>query len=406
METDRKLVYMSTITPNADQEKAIKLAKEWWSDKNERYNRPFVLAGYAGTGKTTTLNLILEELGLEYGDYISIAFTGMAATVLRKKKYLASTIHRFIYDVIPLKNGKFKFERKTEVQPYKLIVIDEVGQVSLSQLEDIQHFGIPILVMGDAFQTRQIGGKDNGLLDKPDFTLTKTMRQSLDNPILWLATRIREGHPIELGTYGDNLWVMKKEDIPVESYGQVDQIITTTNKSVNYLNNLVRQEVYGLESQYPYVGEKLMILKNNWNQTKISEDGIEMSPVNGLNVLVESIGDYDPVTRTFKITVKDMATGIVFDEMNADAVYFEDGLKDDSPLYENPEYKQLLFKRKTAENTNGFLIDKMNFGYCSTTYKLQGSEFSTGIYIKDRWYCPNEDYTSVTRVSDKLLIGI
>ena len=53
---------------------------------------------------------------------------------------------------------------------------------------------------------------------------------------------------------------MRKEDIPIESYGQVDQIITTTNKSVNYLNNLVRQEVYGLESQYPYVGEKLMIL--------------------------------------------------------------------------------------------------------------------------------------------------
>ena len=397
---------MPTITPNEDQAKAIKLAKAWWNDKTERYNRPFVLAGYAGTGKTTSLNLVLEELGLDHGDYISVSFTGMASVVLRRKGYLASTIHRLIYDIVPLRNGKFKFERKTEVPNYKLLIVDEVGQVSKELFDDLAHFGLPILVMGDPFQTRQIGGTDNGLLDKPDFVLTKTMRQALDNPILYLATQIREGKRIQLGDYGDNLKVVRKEQIPLDVFGHADQIITTTNRTVNELNTLVRREVYGLESMFPYVGEKLMILKNDWSQTKFSDDGLEMSPVNGLTVLVTDVGDYDPILKTFDIKLKDVTTGVEFDRMNADATYFEYGLKDDNPLFEDPEFKTLLFRRKAKEDTEGIIINKMNYGYCSTTYKVQGSEFKTGVYVKDRYNCPNEDYTSVTRVSESLVVGI
>ena len=133
-----------------------------------------------------------------------------------------------------------------------------------------------------------------------------------------------------------------------------------------------------------------MILKNNWGQTKINKDGIELSPVNGLSVLVKDIGEYDPVTRTFKVKVEDPSTGITFDTMNADAVYFEEGLRSDDVFYEDKSYKKLLFSRKTKEDTIGFLIDKMTYGYCATTYKVQGSEFKTGVYIKDRWNCPNE----------------
>ena len=397
---------MSNITPNSDQEQAIKLAKAWWEDEQERYNRPFVLAGYAGTGKTTSLNLILEEFNLTHGDYISVSFTGMAATVLRKKGYLASTIHRFIYDIIMLKNGKFKFQRKTEVPNYKLIVVDEVGQVSKELLADLSSFGLPILVMGDPFQTRQIGGSDNGLLDKPDFVLTKTMRQSLDNPILWLATEIRSGRQIPYGSHGSELLVVPRNQISLDVYGRADQLVATTNRTVSELNYLVRKEVYGLDGVYPFVGEKLMILKNNWSQTKINEDGIELSPVNGLTVIARDIGEYDPATRTFKIKVEDPSTGITFDTMNADAVYFEEGLRSDDVFYEDKSYKKLLFSRKTKEDTIGFLIDKMTYGYCATTYKVQGSEFKTGVYIKDRWNCPNEDYTSVTRFSESLVIGL
>lgn len=382
------------------------MAKAWYADKNERSSRPFVLAGYAGTGKTTTLALTLEELGVEEGEYISVAFTGMAATVLKKKGHLASTIHQLIYDVIPLPNGKCKFKLKEEPPPYKILIIDELSQVSKEMFDDLQSFGIPILCMGDPYQTKQIGGTDHGLLEKPDMILTQVMRQSLDNPILWLATQIRSGKPIKTGNYGEDLQVVLKEHIPLEKYGQADQLVTTKNTTVSYLNNLVRTQVYGLDNQYPYVGEKLLMLKNDWSQIKTSKDGIKLSPVNGLLVLVQEIGAYDPITKTFDIKLTDPTTGITFDTMHADALYFENGWRDDTQLYEDPEYKKVLFSRKTLEDTKGFIVNKMTFGYATTTYKVQGSEFPTGIYIKDRYHSPHEDYTSVTRFSKSLIIGI
>lgn len=335
-----------------------------------------------------------------------MAFTGMAATVLKKKGHLASTIHQLIYDVIPLPNGKCKFQLKKDPPPYKLLIIDELSQVSKEMFDDLQSFGIPIFCMGDPYQTKQIGGTDHGLLDKPDIVLTEVMRQSLDNPILWLATQIRSGKPIKVGSYGSELNIALKESIPLELYGNVDQLVTTKNATVTYLNNLVRERVYGLTTPYPYVGEKLLILKNDWSQLKTSSDGIKLSPVNGLLTLVQEIGEYDPITKTFKIKLKDPSTGITFDTMNADALYFENGWRDDTKLYEDPDYKKIVFSRKTLEDTKGFIVNKMTFGYATTTYKVQGSEFPTGIYIKDRYNSPHEDYTSVTRFSEKLIIGI
>lgn len=83
------------------QEKAIKEAKKWWSS-NDRFLRPFVLAGYSGSGKSTIVSRIIEELNLDHDsdDVKFICYTGMAAGVLCKKGLMATTIHKLIYDVL------------------------------------------------------------------------------------------------------------------------------------------------------------------------------------------------------------------------------------------------------------------------------------------------------------------
>ena len=84
----------------ADQIKADKLIEDWFLHSTRQV---FVLAGFAGTGKTTllkhtvtqTLNLIPDE---------SAAFvtpTGKAATVLIRSGIPATTLHRLIYQSIP-----------------------------------------------------------------------------------------------------------------------------------------------------------------------------------------------------------------------------------------------------------------------------------------------------------------
>ena len=82
------------LTP--DQENAEKLIKEWFFNTD---NLVFVLAGYAGTGKTFLIDRIVREsLHLKAGtEAVFVTPTGKAATVLIKNGTVAGTVHSLIY---------------------------------------------------------------------------------------------------------------------------------------------------------------------------------------------------------------------------------------------------------------------------------------------------------------------
>lgn len=80
----------------ADQENAKKLITEWFLNTD---NRVFVLAGYAGTGKTFLINHVVQDvLHLKAGsEAVFVTPTGKAATVLIKNGTVAGTVHSLIY---------------------------------------------------------------------------------------------------------------------------------------------------------------------------------------------------------------------------------------------------------------------------------------------------------------------
>lgn len=81
-----------------DQEKALSDAAEWWRSGDDR---PFLIQGYAGTGKTTTIETIVSELTNKRPAYM--AFTNKAARVLSSKvrnSIYCGTIHSAIYFII------------------------------------------------------------------------------------------------------------------------------------------------------------------------------------------------------------------------------------------------------------------------------------------------------------------
>ena len=60
----------------------------------------FILKGYAGTGKTTMIRTIIEEVRNREKRPLLMAPTGRAARVLEtKNSWNASTIHRCIYEL-------------------------------------------------------------------------------------------------------------------------------------------------------------------------------------------------------------------------------------------------------------------------------------------------------------------
>src|SRR5690606_3767955 len=77
-----------------DQENAISSILHWF--RNVKSKR-FVLAGYAGTGKTVLISEIMKILSKDYIIKVC-APTGKAASVLRHKGVPATTLHKLIYN--------------------------------------------------------------------------------------------------------------------------------------------------------------------------------------------------------------------------------------------------------------------------------------------------------------------
>ena len=162
--------------------------------------RKAVISGYAGTGKSTLVKFIIEELpGIDpLIDVCYAAYTGKACQVLKDKgNPNVSTLHRLLFESIPKPDGTFFRKRKTEIG-YKIVVIDEASMVPNNFVQILSEYPIFTIWLGDPFQLPPVE-KDsaNDLLDHPDVMLTQIMRQEAESDIIRLSMDIREGRPLE-----------------------------------------------------------------------------------------------------------------------------------------------------------------------------------------------------------------
>ena len=142
------------------QQNALNLLIKWYSAVDSE--QVFRVFGYAGVGKSYSINAFIKSMGLELGDVKFATYTGKAALVLCKKGIAATTIHKLIYtpveEVIEKEQPdgtikritKIKFIKKPDLDPrVKLIVIDECSMVGEKLWEDLLSFKRPIIVLGD-----------------------------------------------------------------------------------------------------------------------------------------------------------------------------------------------------------------------------------------------------------------
>ncbi len=396
----------------ADQIAADKLIKDWFLHSTKQI---FVLAGYAGTGKTTLLkHTVCETLGLIPDE--STAFvtpTGKAATVLIRSGIPATTLHRLIYQSITqeqeievngkkVKIEKLIFKRRESIdKSIKLIVLDEASMVSDSVLFDLMEFGVKMLLCGDNAQLPPVEGL-NTYLQQPDYTLTAIVRQQLDNPIIRLSQMAREGKYIPYGKYGDSVAVNSKRLFVGERrknyFLKADQIICGTNKTRTSINAEIRS--FKRLGQLPATDDKLICVLNNWEQY-IDRD-YRFNLVNGI------IGTaYDPFY--------DSNTGIGFmqfkpdflDELCPEAIPFDTGIfTQDRYLFKHGDYFEKF--DENGEPVGAFTLNRFEYGYCISCHKAQGSEYDNVIVI-DESYAFKEDknrwlYTAITRAKKKLIL--
>lgn len=366
-------ILIMTITLTDEQNGAVKAIKEWFNDKSICTVKPFILAGFAGTGKSSILPFIIDALGLKDFDVHYCAYTGKAAMVLRKKGLPATTIHSLMYVPYTDDRGKLRFKRNTALRyGIKLIVVDEASMVNKGLKEDLETYDIPILYVGDHGQLPPISKDQVNLMLRPNYRLERIHRQALDNPIIQVATMVRKGYPINYGEYGTGqVKKVKWNDVSDEMLINSSQIICGKNDTRRQLNSIVRKLAYGWEDMYPMKGDKLICLKNN------NTNGL----VNGM------LGECKAFNKSYCELSFQNDDNETWEYLEIDMKVFEEGV--------------------VGEWQKG--VEAFDFGYALTCHKSQGSQFDKVLLYEEllgrdlemhkRWL-----YTAVTRACNELII--
>lgn len=370
----------------------------------------FRLFGYAGSGKTTLARTIAENVD---GRVAFGAYTGKAAQVLTTKGCPARTIHQMIYvpkgkskanlaamklellelmkrlHTIPeaerdrrpdvrglrsrikeeeenMKRMSFQLNLESEIQHARLVIIDECSMVTEQMARDLMHFKTPILVLGDPAQLPPIGGGGFFTEATPDIMLTEIHRQARDNPIVDMATRVRQRETLPEGQYGDSAVHPAGTDMAGIAR-KADQILCGRNKTRAAANRRVRQFL-GRTSDLPQTGDRMVCLRNN------HQEGL----LNGqIWIAAEDAAD---AGETYLLTA-----------YNEDR---ENDVKEMAVWSEEPEW----YNRTEAE--------EFDYGYCLTCHKAQGSQWDHVMVMDEsrafkrnahRWL-----YTAITRAAEKV----
>ncbi len=364
----------------------------------------FILTGGPGTGKTTTINAIIELLE-EGGNQVALcAPTGRAAKRMSEVTGKdAKTIHRLLeVDFANPSSLQFKRNEKNPL-PYDAVIVDETSMVDIPLMRSLicaLKLRCRLILVGDSDQLPSVG-PGNVLRDFieseciPQVRLTEIFRQAQKSLIVTNAHAIVHGQIPELKKHDNDFFFLKRERaeqikstvldlvssrLP-KSYGYSPtadiQVIVPTRIGAVGANNLNQSLQERLNPPAPNkgefesngrkfrVGDKVMQIKNNYDILWQKDNGEEgMGVYNGDIGFIESI---DRPTKTLLIRFDDRVAEYLFE-----------------------------------------MAPELELAYAITVHKSQGSEFEAVVMpltsYKSKMHYRNLLYTAVTRAKSRLIL--
>jgi exodeoxyribonuclease-5 len=302
---------VDTSTLNEDQKKSFDSLVDFITDLND--DSIYVLKGWAGTGKTYTISLLVRyvlEVIQPTRLWYKVGVTGptnKSVRVIKKATGISSsrvqfqTVHKILGlsekitsdgQQIFVNDGDFK----PQIRTLKLLIVDEVSMLSDDLFEELLKYRdkTKIIFMGDPAQIPPVGRPDcipfrDELLEGyriKTLNLRQIMRQKEGNPIIESSVKIRKNignsnsgispenkiNQIGEGVEFVNLNSPESRSsfrVILEKYFKSDRfkddpeyckIIGWRNKTISSMNDLVRKVIYGEEalSSKILIGEKLI----------------------------------------------------------------------------------------------------------------------------------------------------
>lgn len=363
-----------------------------------------ILTGGPGTGKTTTLNAIIQILEQNGEKVFLAAPTGRAAQRMsRLTGHEAKTIHRLLE--VDWSDDDMKIFKHNEKNLLKCdaLVIDEVSMVDVTLFESALKalpLGCRVILVGDSDQLPSVGaGNVLGDLIKsnvlPVVQLTEIFRQSMKSLIITNAHKIVNGENPDLFVRNNDFFFMPRTTAEETRNTILDLCATRLPHTYNY------SPICDIQVLCP--GRKGVLGTNELNkylQDRINPQSISKNElmINGIlfregDKVMQSKNNYD-----IQITKDDGTLGEgVF---NGDVGTLIEVDKRSSSMIVKFDDKTAMYNIENAFN--------LELAYAITIHKSQGNEFPAVIVSTMAAPKPlcfrNLLYTAVTRAKSLLIL--
>ncbi len=457
----RELMQKFPYEPTYKQQELFHLLVDFIFSKDNQ--SLFLLKGYAGTGKTTTISTLVNNLWRTGTKAVLLAPTGRAAKVISGySRRQALTIHKKIYFPKKQQNGSVDFALQPNKHTNTIFIVDEASMIpdrpqnsklfeNGSRLDDLISYvysghQCKLVLIGDTAQLPPVKLSVSPALEQDrleidyrksvkEIELNEVTRQHEDSGILANATLLRTLIENDSTHFQFNLSFPDVVRL-VDGYDIQDAItssydndgvedtafIVRSNKRANQYNQQIRSKIRGQENEIS-TGDYVMVVKNNYFWLKDSSAAGFIANGDTCEILrIYSIKElYGFRFAEVQIRMIDYP-----DQKPFDTVLLLDTLTSESPslsyeesnklyeavredfAHEKSKYKQLLGDKKKKY----FNALQVKFSYAITCHKSQGGQWKT-IFIEQPYLPegPSKEYlrwlyTAVTRAKEKLyLIG-
>ncbi len=450
--------------PTASQVKGFEKIAHFLSDAPE--DSLLLIKGYAGTGKTTLIGHLVQQLSKIKKKSILLAPTGRAAKVLSAYAgKSAFTIHKKIYfPKADTGGGGVQFSLKENKHTHTIFIVDESSMIgddrqqsklfeNGSLLHDLVHYvtngeNCKLIFVGDTAQLPPVNLGISPALDEDELavqfntaiysiTLEDVVRQEAESGVLFNATQIREllvedqfdGFKFKLDGFKDVFRILEGNEFLELLNNALDEdgidqtiLIVRSNKRANLYNKSIRERILFLESDLA-VGDQLMVVKNNyfWLGDDSQPGFIANGDVIRINRVNKYVDRYDMKFAEVNVQMvdypnePDFDTVVLLETLASETANL--GYEQSQLLYqkvsldhahEKSNYKRFL-KVKTDPYFNALQV---KYSYAITCHKSQGGQWKN-VFVEQPYLPngPNKDYyrwlyTAITRAKERLfLIG-
>lgn len=371
-----------------------------------------ILTGGPGTGKTTTINTMIQFFESEGMDILLAAPTGRAAKRMTEATgYEAQTIHRLLeVSGNPEEEGNINGFLKNRENPLEadVIIIDEMSMVDLSLMHALLSavvVGTRLILVGDVNQLPSVGAGSvlKDIIHSecfPVVTLTRIFRQAGESDIVVNAHKINAGEVVVPDNKSKDFFFLKRQDadiiirviialiqqkLPryVGAPQNEIQVMTPTRKGllgVERLNQILQRYLNPAEPNKDEeeiggrifrVGDKVMQVKNNYQLEWEVQTKYGLTVDSGQGIFNGDMGVISAISRY-----------------------------DETIEVEYDEHRKVKYPFEMAE--------ELELAYAITVHKSQGSEYPAVIIPllpgPRLLYTRNLLYTAVTRAKKCMTI--